>query len=103
MIETLPITLWKELRGKKQNAVLLDVRTPREFSKKRLQGSVNVPLDRLIEEMPERFPDLNTPLYLYCRSGNRSAMAAKILEKMGYHTIVDLGGIIDWPYETVNG
>ena len=38
---------------------------------------------------------------IYCRSGRRSAIAAKELERLGYTDIIDFGGIMDWPYEKI--
>jgi rhodanese-related sulfurtransferase len=40
-------------------------------------------------------------LFLYCRSGRRSAEAANKLAAMGYTDVTDFGGIINWPYEVV--
>ncbi|MCK7492336.1 MAG: rhodanese-like domain-containing protein [Comamonadaceae bacterium] len=45
-------------------------------------------------------PDLDAKIIVYCRSGNRSAQAATLLDGLGYTRIYDMGGIIDWPYET---
>lgn len=103
MIRTLPITEWNSLRRQQGTWLLVDVRTPREYQKKRLPDSVNLPLDQLEELADTMIPSKDTTLYVYCRSGNRSAMACRILDKMGYRDLIDLGGIIDWPYETVKG
>lgn len=72
-------------------AILLDVRTPDEYSGGRIPGSVNLPLDRLNREI-QQYPE-DTPLYIYCRSGARSSIAAEELERMGYRKVVDLGGL----------
>ena len=47
----------------------------------------------------DRLPDKDALIYLYCRSGSRSASGAYELIQMGYTNLHDLGGIIDWPYE----
>ena len=44
-------------------------------------------------------PNRAAPLVLYCRSGVRSAMAAVKLESMGYTALLDMGGVMYWPYE----
>lgn len=44
---------------------------------------------------------LNATIFVYCRSGRRSALAAASLVKLGYTKVFDLGGIIDWPYEVI--
>jgi rhodanese-related sulfurtransferase len=48
-------------------------------------------------------PDMEATYIVYCRSGNRSATAAQMLIDLGYQNIYDMGGIIDWPYETETG
>jgi rhodanese-related sulfurtransferase len=73
---------------------LIDVRTLQEFNEGHIQGATNLPLDKIIAgAVPESAKDQK--LYLYCRSGNRSAEAKKVLEKSGYTNIVDLGGMND--------
>ena len=73
-------------------AVLLDVRTPAEHMEKRIPGSINLPLDE-IGKIKFKVTDLTTPIYIYCRSGNRSHSALGILQKLGYTTVFDIGGI----------
>jgi phage shock protein E len=79
--------------------VLLDVRTEFEYSQESIPGSILIPLDRLSQEVEERIADKENPVFVYCRSGNRSLTASKTLVKLGYKEVYDLGGIIDWPYE----
>ena len=79
-------------------ALLLDVRTPEEFRAGRIPGSRNLPLQEL-ERAPAVIGSGSVPLYLYCRSGNRSAAAARILRRMGYRNVTDLGGISGWQGE----
>jgi rhodanese-related sulfurtransferase len=45
--------------------------------------------------------DKDAKILVYCRSGNRSATAAKELIEMGYTDVYDFGGIMSWPYEIV--
>ena len=40
-------------------------------------------------------------LPIYCRSGRRSKDAAQKLLALGYQSVYDFGGVIDWPYELV--
>jgi rhodanese-related sulfurtransferase len=71
---------------------LIDVRTPEEFNESRIQAALNLPLDTIqAGALPDASKD--EKIYLYCRSGNRSAEAKQILEKAGYTSIVDLGGM----------
>ncbi len=72
---------------------LVDVRTPEEFAAGYIESAVNIPLDSISSRLDE-FPT-DTPVIVYCRSGNRSAQAAEILANAGYD-VYDMGGIIDW-------
>ena len=74
--------------------LLIDVRTPEEFAGGHIDGAVNIPVDTLagrLSEVPE-----GQPIVVYCRSGNRSATAARILADSGYSGIYDLGGLQGW-------
>ena len=77
--------------------LLIDVRTPEEFASGHINGSVNIP----VEEMQGRLDEIpgDTPIVVYCRSGNRSATAARILTDADYAPVYDLGGIQDWVAE----
>lgn len=76
---------------KTQDAVLLDVRTPEEYAQGHVPGSVNLPLDEIarIDIAPSR------PLFVYCRSGVRSAQACTILKQRGYHAR-NIGGVLGY-------
>lgn len=74
--------------------VLIDVRTPSEFSSGHIANSINIPVEQLqsrIAEVPQ-----GMPVVVYCRSGNRSADAARILDAGGFAEVYDLGGTIGW-------
>lgn len=83
-------------------AVLVDVRTTEEYHDNRIDNSVNIPLSD-IEETETIISDKNTPVFVYCRSGNRSGQAASILHQMGYTDVRNIGGIIDYKGITLNG
>ena len=76
--------------------LLLDVRTPSEYSSGYIPTAHNLPLQILGENLPETPRD--SLIILYCRSGNRSSQAARLLQKEGYTNVVDFGGINRWPY-----
>ena len=80
------------------NAILLDVRTEEEYSETHIEGSTNLPLQK-IEIATSIITDKNKPLFVYCRSGVRSAKAVEILKKMGYTNVNDIGGILDYREE----
>lgn len=76
-------------------AVLLDVRTPQEYTEGHIPGSKNVPLASLTQADAVTFQK-DTPLFVYCYSGGRSRQAADILKNMGYTNIQNLGGIASY-------
>lgn len=79
-----------------ENALLVDVRNPSEYSAGHIPGSCNFAMSRILKEAEEAFEDKRQPLFLYCQSGARSARGAKLLELMGYENVTDLGGISGW-------
>ena len=81
--------------------ILLDVRTTSEFSDGHIAGAVLIPDFEIAVRAEAELPDKNALIIVYCQSGRRSANAANTLINMGYTNVVDLGGIIDWPYEIV--
>ena len=75
------------------DAILLDVRTEAEFQTRHLPGSILIPHEQIREKAPLQLPDKNAAIVLFCRSGRRSAIAKKTLEKLGYTNVTDLGAI----------
>ncbi len=73
-----------------QNAFLVDVRTTEEFSKGSVPGSVNIPLSDIPSSIDEFQGKEN--IVLFCRSGNRSGKAIKILEQAGVQNLTNGGG-----------
>jgi len=64
------------------SVTLLDVRTTVEYDNGHIDGFVNIPLDELRERLAEL--DNRKPLYVNCRSGQRSYLAARILSQRGF-------------------
>ncbi len=86
------------------DAVLLDVRTAGENAEARIPNS------KLIDIMSPTFQqdieklDKSKSYYVYCRSGNRSYHAGKMMSKLGFEKVYNLaGGIIDWQGEVESG
>ena len=88
----------KEFRNQK-NAVLLDVRSEEESAAGHIQGSINIPLDR-IEEAVRRISDKKTAVFIYCLRGTRGRRAARALSKMGYEAARSIGGINSYTGQT---
>lgn len=75
-------------------AYVLDVRTPQEFTQGHIASAVNLPLDEVGARAAEVPGD--KPVYVICRSGNRSAQASDILKKAGKDVKNVGGGMNDW-------
>lgn len=73
-------------------AVLLDVRTAEEYKGGHIPGSKNIPLDAL-DRVTEVVKEKNTPIFVHCLSGARSARAAAAMKQMGYTNVRNIGGI----------
>lgn len=86
---------------KREEVIILDVRTPEEYKEEHIEDALLIPDYDLKDLVEGEIPNKDEKILLYCRSGNRSKAAAKILVDMGYTNVYDFGGIIDWPYETV--
>ncbi|HAS73884.1 MAG TPA: rhodanese [Clostridiales bacterium UBA8960] len=84
------------IRDKSIKRHFVDVRTPSEFSGRKVKGFMNIPLDQLNKRASELHAD-NT-VVLMCASGSRSLRAARILSKNGFKKIVNVkGGISSYP------
>lgn len=66
----------------KNDAIIVDVRTPGEFRSGHINGSINIPLDD-IKNKTEELKKKNKVIITCCRSGNRSGMAKSILQAAG--------------------
>lgn len=75
----------------KEGAVVIDVRTPGEFSGGHLQKAINIPLDQIESLAPSRLKDKDQVLLLHCQSGMRSGAAKKKLSLLGYTRAYNLG------------
>lgn len=72
---------------------LLDVRTAEEYMDGNIAGSQHVDFDdkdalyQVLEEL-----DKTQPVYIYCRTGNKSGQTADIMKEMGFYQVIDLDG-----------
>ncbi|MEY4333567.1 MAG: hypothetical protein RLZZ196_2310 [Bacteroidota bacterium] len=67
---------------KENGAIIIDVRTPQEFDHGHIQGSKNIPLDKIQREV-KTIKSFNKPIITVCKSGARSGMAKSILKSAG--------------------
>lgn len=89
-----------EMMQDEPSFILLDVRTQDEYDQLRIQGARLIPYNEIAQRASEELEDKDQVILIYCRTGRRSATAAKVLAAMGYTQVYDFGGIYDWPYET---
>ena len=101
VIKVLSPTEFKDQIENAANVQLVDVRTPEEVAEGTISGSLN--MDFKEDDFLEKISGLDReqPVYLFCRSGNRSATASSMLEELGFTTIYDLeGGYEAWKSES---
>lgn len=103
MSRKLPQREAKKLLDSDSTIKLLDVRNINEYTLTHIPGSVLIPLSRLEDEVEDKIPDKNTKIFVYCKSGSRSAMALRVLGALGYKNAYDIGGIDSWPFEREQG
>ena len=77
-----------------RNTVVLDVRTQEEWDEGHVEGAVLLPVDELRDRLAE-IP-LEKPVYVHCKSGQRSYIACRILAGMGYECYNLAGGYDRW-------
>ena len=93
--ERLAVSMLREELGAADAPVLLDVRTPREWAGKHIEGSLNIPLNHLIERIGEIPRDRR--IAVHCAGGYRSSIAASILHQYGITRLIEMaGGLAAW-------
>ena len=90
-----PFEAAQEIEG--GDVVLVDTREPHEYQEAHLENGRLVPPGLLGDEIAAAAPDKSARTIIYCRSGNRSFLAAEQLEALGYTDVASLaGGILAW-------
>lgn len=85
----------KTLIDKKTSLIILDVRTLQEYEEGHIDGAINIPVQELEKRLNELSKD--EEILIYCRTGNRSSQAVRILESNGYNKIFHMNeGITKW-------
>ena len=90
----------QELKAKldaKEAVTVLDVREPYEWQAAFIPTSSNMPRGILEFKIDQKIADPNTPIIVYCRTGDRGTLATKALQDLGYKSVTNLsGGIKGW-------
>ena len=88
----LPLTFaLAETASPLSQGLVIDVRSEAEWRQGHLENAILIPYDRIGTDIARLTGDKNARLYLYCRSGRRTAIAAKTLTRAGYRNLVNLG------------
>jgi NADPH-dependent 2,4-dienoyl-CoA reductase/sulfur reductase-like enzyme/rhodanese-related sulfurtransferase len=93
-----PAISWRAFDELDADAIVLDVRTAKEFSAGTIPGAVNIALDELRDRLDELSQD--TPLVIFCKEGLRGYLATRILVQHGYDVRNLLGGYNLWRLAT---
>ena len=75
------------------NPILIDVRTDAEWNDGHIETAIHIPLDKILQKIEFATDSKEQTIYLYCRSGKRSAKAEKALQSIGYINAKNIGGI----------
>lgn len=95
-------TVGKTMLDENPAIILVDVRTEDEFREFRIPGAINIPLNEFLFIIDLLIPNKQAIYIIYCRTGNKSAVAAAQLIELGYESVYDMGGIYFWPYEIIS-
>ena len=95
---------WQEQLSEDNNAVILDVRTDTEIADGIIPHAIHIDIYKG-QEFIDKIESLDKSknYYVYCRSGNRSGQACRIMEELGFeHTYNLEGGILEWQGDMVD-
>lgn len=99
MIKTLNvIKAWDQIKAEK-DFMFIDVREKPDYLMAHASGAVNIPLDSIDSAMEDtdRFKSKDQNIFLICRSGKRSMMAAEKFASNGFNSVFSVdGGTEDW-------
>ena len=92
-----------DMLAQHRDMTIIDVRTPEEFRQGHIDGALN--LDVQSHDFASRLSEIpsevrGSRVFIYCRSGRRSSVAARIMKSVGFTDLVELeAGIISWVEE----
>ncbi len=76
-------------------AIWIDVRSAAEYEVNHIDEDIRITHTEILKNVEKLFPNKDTEINLYCRSGNRAGQAKAVLEAAGYKNIINAGGIDD--------
>lgn len=94
---------WKTKLASTDDAVILDVRTPGEWSEGIIPNAQKIDFldsDNFVGNIEKL--DKNKTYFVYCRSGNRSGQSCQLMDQLGFKVSYNLlGGMMEWQGETI--
>lgn len=78
---------------RRNNALLIDVRTPEEYREKHIDGAINIPIYE-IDNIKNEIIDSNKVILLYCKTGKRSKLVKQILIQNGYKNVYTFNAML---------
>ncbi len=91
-IEEIDVSRLKKMRSEQKNLLIVDIREKVEWDAGHLEGAEHISRGILEWQIEQKVPDTHTHIVLYCGGGNRSALSAESLQKMGYRSVYSLVG-----------
>ena len=74
----------EELMDNTKEILIIDVRDEDEYEKGHIRNAINIPYNQLEQHLDELMAYQDTPIIIYCQSGNRSKIAGEKLEELGF-------------------
>lgn len=91
------ITEAKEIIERDKELLILDTRTQEEYDAGHIEGAILIPYNKLEMNLDELYGFEDKPILVYCRTGNRSALAVDILIENGFNKIYHMNqGFSRW-------
>ena len=95
--KTLSMAEGIEMAKGNPKAVIVDVRRDDEYKAGHIPGALLLTLEKITKESAAKvLPDKSQMIFIYCRSGRRSKIAANKLLDLGYTNLIEFGGILDY-------
>ena len=87
---------WQDVQAGKSEAIIIDIRTEAEFASGHIKDSNNIDSGN-VYTIPDKWPDPETELWVFCRTANRSTYFVGTLYKYGYKNLYFVDkGIVGW-------
>ena len=75
--------------------VWIDVRSAEEHAQDHIAGDARISHSKIASQINALYPDKNTEIHVYCRSGRRAGIAQSVLQEAGYNNVHNAGSIDD--------